>query len=286
MADDSTVATKVPAPVPLTELPALAEGQQRVLDGLRNDGIAIVRFTDLFDDSFWNELETDMGRFVEQTEEELRTGFERTTKKDAIIRRRFLDRAEGSEKWRFSLDDVWLRLAASDVMLDIVNSYRGQWARVHYIDNWYTVPYPDADTRTSSQRWHRDPEDAHVVKVFTYFNDVDEEAGPFEYVPQSTTGSRYGHLWPWGGKDDRYPPPEEFEAAIPPDDVLTLTGSAGTMIFCDTGGFHRGGFARTRPRILSVCSYVSPASGKGHRFVVDFDGREAELSEQARYAVA
>jgi hypothetical protein len=34
-----------------------------------------------------------------------------------------------------------------------------------------------------------------------------------------------------------------------------------------------------------MCSYVSPATGKGHRFVLDFDGREAELSRAARFAL-
>jgi hypothetical protein len=271
---------------PPFDTPALNDAQQRVVDSLRDNGIAVIPFQDLFDESVWNELRADIKGFVDVTEEDLRTsGITRKTKKDAIIRRRYLDRAKGAPKPQLTLDNPWLRVVSSDTMLGIINTYRDQLTRLHYLDSWYTVPYPDADKRISSQRWHRDPEEAHVVKVFLYVNDVDEEAGPFEYVRSSTTGGRYGELWPWEEESSFYPPGDELMAAVAPEDVLTLTGAAGTLIFCDTGGFHRGGFARTKPRILFMCSYVSPATGKGHRFVLDFDGREAELSPAARFAL-
>jgi hypothetical protein len=172
-------------------------------------------------------------------------------------------------------------------MLDVVNSYRRQGTKLYYLDNWYTIPYPDTDKRISSQRWHRDPEEEHVVKVFLYVNDVDEGAGPFEYVRSSATGGRYGDVFRWEEDSDHYyPPHDELMAAVAREDVLTLTGPAGTLIFCDTSGFHRGGFARTKPRILYMGTYVSPAAGRGHRFTVDLDGREAELPAQVRFAIS
>ena len=80
---------------------------------------------------------------------------------------------------------------------------------------------------------------------------------------------------------------EEVAAAVPAEDRLAMTGPAGTMIFCDTSGFHRGGFAKSKPRVLSIWSYVSPeAEQQGHRFEVDLEGREAELSADARAALA
>jgi hypothetical protein len=138
----------------------------------------------------------------------------------------------------------------------------------------------------ASQRWHRDPEDEHVVKVFVYFSDVDEEAGPFEYVRGSTAGGRYGHLWPWGD-GPRYPPADELEASVAAEDRLAVTGSAGTVILCDTGGFHRGGFARTKPRILSIATFLRRDRKEGRRrFTVDFAGREDELAPQVLAALS
>jgi hypothetical protein len=63
---------------------------------------------------------------------------------------------------------------------------------------------------------------------------------------------------PFGG--DLYPPPEEFDQKIPAEAVRTLTGPAGSVIFCNTSGFHRGGFATKRPRIMGVFNYISQAA--------------------------
>jgi Phytanoyl-CoA dioxygenase (PhyH) len=267
------------------ETPALNEIQQGVADALRRDGYAVVGFRDLFDDATWSELVADAAPFVRQTEDSLHDIGDRPAKKHDFIVRRYLNKEEGAAKARHSLDSPWLRIGASETMLDIVNTYRGHWTRLHYLDNWYTVPFSAADKRIASQRWHRDPEEEHIVKVFLYLSDIDDEAGPFEYIRSSATGGRYGDFWPWA-EGDRHPPEDELNQTVPPEDRLTLTGPAGTMIFCDTGGFHRGGFARTKPRILATWSYVSPATGKGHRFEVDFRGREANLPGKVLAALA
>ena len=81
-------------------------------------------------------------------------------------------------------------------------------------DNWYTIPDPSAETRVKSQQWHRDPWDEHITKVFVYFSDVDEDAGPFEYVPQEPPGSGTATSGR-GSSEGVYPPQEEFEATIP-----------------------------------------------------------------------
>jgi hypothetical protein len=275
------------AAAPPFEAPALNEAQQRALEGLRADGIAVAHVTDLFDKSLWAELQADTKGFVAETEEWLLTEGANRTKKDAVIRRRWFSKAKDAPKPHFTFDSPWFRVVASDTMLDVVNRYRGQWTQLYYADNWYTIPSRDSDKRISSQRWHRDPEEEHVVKVFLYVNDIDVDAGPFEYVRSSITGGRYGDVFRWEKDSDHYyPPHDELMAAVAPEDVLTLTGPAGTLIFCDTSGFHRGGFARTKPRILFMGTYVSPAAEIGHRFTVDLGGREAELPAQVRFALA
>ena len=68
-------------------------------------------------------------------------------------------------------------------------------------------------------------------------------------------------------------------------DRLTLTGERGTVFLCDTSGFHRGGFARTRPRVLSYHTFVSGRSDFERRFEVD-PTEDNGLSEPARRALA
>ena len=115
------------------------------------------------------------------------------------------------------------------------------WAKLEYVDVWYTPPVEDPERR-SSQRWHRDFNDRHLLKAFLYLGDVDEESGPFEYVPRTAPGSELEHLWPWRPLGDNYPPEEELDAKVA-DRAVRFTAPKGTLIFCNTSGFHRGGFA-------------------------------------------
>jgi Phytanoyl-CoA dioxygenase (PhyH) len=268
----------------------LNDVQRAAVDDLKRDGIAIVRFVDLFGEELWREACADIEPFIQETKEATRDVGERPAGKEEVIVRRFFHKAakdgEGNgSKPAFAIGSPWLRIAASDLLLDVVNSYREWSTRLFYLDNWFTVPYPGAGERVASQQWHRDPEDEHILKVFVYFSDVDEEAGPFEYVRGSSAGGRYGDLWAWCD-GHRYPPADELEGAVAPEDRLTVTGPAGTIILCDTGGFHRGGFARTKPRILSISTYRRAGRKKGkRRFTVDFAGREETLSPQARVAL-
>ena len=132
---------------------------------------------------------------------------------------------KGEDRPTFGLENPWVSMGASPEFLGIVNAYRSEPMRLHDVDNWYTVPDAEA-ARSASQRWHRDGWENHIVKVFTYFNEVDEEAGPFEYVLGSAAGGRYGSLWPWEDKEV-YPPQDELEAAVDPADCRSLTGGPG-----------------------------------------------------------
>src|SRR3954451_13296086 len=262
--------------------------QQRVLGDLRESGIAIVPFAELVDDdALWQELKADMDAFVAGAEHELEQGGGGKRKKDFLIRRYPRGKKKLPKKPAIlPSDGPWLRYAAGDPMLGIVNAYRGAQVKLVDLDLWYTIPVGDEAERTASQEWHRDPEDQHVVKVFLYFSDVDEDAGPFEYVKHSAEGFEYGHLWPWG-EGERYPPTEELEQAIPAGERVLATGPAGTVVICDTSGFHRGGYARRTPRILSTHTYVNkkitPERPERGKFTAD--GRDGELSDASRFAL-
>ncbi|MEQ1354486.1 MAG: hypothetical protein ABLT11_10735, partial [Candidatus Acidiferrum sp.] len=62
------------------------------------------------------------------------------------------------------LDDPWLKLGYNRRLLDIANSYVGMWSKLEYVDLWYTPPVA-GDQRKSSQRWHRDFNDRHLLKA-------------------------------------------------------------------------------------------------------------------------
>jgi hypothetical protein len=116
--------------------------------------------------------------------------------------------------------------------------------------------------------------------------DVDESMGPFQYVPGSQPGGPYADKWGWRPLGDNYPTEEELEQEIPASAVHTFTGPQATLIFCNTAGFHRGGFSTTNPRVLATVTYSSPASlASLTERSYSFTGRLDELDPPIRFAL-
>ena len=238
--------------------PTLDAAQTEVLGQLREEGYAVVPFSRLIPaPEVWAELSADGDRFVAETEAALQaeaegreSGLRRRAGKEFVIRKySYAD---------VSLDDPWLRLGINRRLLDVANAYLGMWSKLEYIDLWYTPPAPGVE-RVSSQRWHRDFNDRHLLKAFIYLVDVDEQAGPFEYVPRSAPGGELEQLWPWRPLGEYYPPQDDLASKVT-DRAVTFTAERGTLILCNTSGFHRGGFATGKPRALATLTYLSPAS--------------------------
>jgi hypothetical protein len=265
--------------------PALDEVQLDVVERLRRDGYATLPFSELLSDhALWEELEADAGRFIEATEAGLER--EREGGETALKRRAGKEFLVRKYSWGAQLGpgDPWLRVAVHPRLLDLANTYLEMWSKLEYVDVWYTAP-AGGDDRKSSQRWHRDFNDRYLLKAFLYLVDVDEDTGPFEYVPRSAPGSALEELWPWQPLGDNYPPEEEFAERVNGQSV-TFTAPSGTIIFCNTAGFHRGGFARAKPRALATFTWDSPASLKALSernfvFAAEADG----MSETQRYAL-
>ena len=273
--------------------PALDERQRQIVDDLETQGCSTTTVADLFSPAVWNRLTADAQDFTTAMEALYANGPVRKAPKPGKpgkpSKQPGKDKFAMSRRYRKTPPDVtsaWLQIGASERMLDIVNTYLGMWSKLSYVDQWYTPPLGSAADRLGSTRWHRDYNDQHLVKVFVYLVDVDEGTGPFEYIPGSARGGPYSEEWPWNPVAETYPPLDEFARRIPSDAVRTFTAPAGSMIFCNTSGFHRGGFATEKPRSLFVSNYCSPA---GLEALVDrnFDvsGAVGEFPPVARFAL-
>jgi hypothetical protein len=263
--------------------PQLDDSQRAVVEELRSEGLCVVPFTELFPAELWQQLAQDAAGFRREMEHDLSKGSE--------------PRAVGSQQKPFgrrsasgalTLDSPWLSLAASRRMLDVVNSYLRLWSKLTHADQWYSPPLGSEADRVGSMRWHRDYNDRHLVKVFVYLCDVDEGTGPFEYVPGSAGEGPYANEWPWQPLSELYPSQDEFQRRIPESAVRTLTGPEGSMIFCNTSGFHRGGYVTEKPRNLGVFHYTSPAALRSlveRNFEVG-GAAAARLGEVERFALS
>jgi hypothetical protein len=188
------------------------------------------------------------------------------------------------------LDHVLLRVGVSSALLDTVNQYLGMWGKLIYTDAWHTIPV-DIGRRIGSQSWHRDPEDGRMIKAYLYCAEVDEGAGPMEYIPESAAGERYGSQWAWkplGTHAERYPDDEEISARFPAAERVVCTGPEGTLVLCDTDGLHRGGVSVSSPRVLATWTFVTPAamgSTAQRRFRLTGSALAAGLSPAAVFAL-
>jgi hypothetical protein len=271
--------------------PALDDVQQRVLDAVTTDGYATVPFDQLIgDDELRADVEKQGEAFVRGTERGLAA--ESTDGTGSELRRRpgkeFLVRAHSFEGVRLGLDHAWLRACLSRRMLDVANAYLRMWSKLSYVDLWYTVPQPKETERVASQLWHFDFDDKHLLKAFLYLADVDAGTGPFEYVAGSQPGGPYHGVRPWKPMDYGRVPEEEVQAQVPESAVRTFTAERGTLIFCNTSGLHRGGFATTSPRVLATATYCSPASLAAlseRNYQIDAE-EAAMLPAAARFAVS
>ena len=264
--------------------PALDGVQQRIVSELDDEGYCVVPFSELIPDpSTWAAIEQQASAFVADTEAALagdREALRVRAGKEFVVRL-------FSYGVDLDLGDPWFATCASHRLLDVANTYLGLWSKLEYVDMWYSVPQPSDADRKASQRWHRDFNDQHLLKAFLYLVDVDEGTGPFEYVPGSAPGGRYADAWPWRPLGENYPPDGELERRIPEGGIRTFTAPKGTMVFCNTSGFHRGGFATERPRVLATVTYSSPASLKSlTERSYRFTGSPDELDEATLFALS
>lgn len=253
--------------------PALDDVQTRIVQDLKRDGIAVTSLEELFPGE--NLLEK-----LQQYATSLEGSATSRTKK------KFL-----KHYWELTpildLKNPFTKLALQKRILDIANSYMKMWTKLQYYTLIKTIPAAN-EKASYSQKWHRDPQEKRICKMFIYLNDVDENTGPFIYVPKSVYGKKpYGHLFPQNPPLGSYPDEKEVYKSIPKKDIKTYTGKAGSVIFCDASGIHRGGHAKSKERLMSTFFYSAKTFKEEDRYKLPKNTQEIEemLSKEALYAI-
>lgn len=155
------------------------------------------------------------------------------------------------------------RFALDPTVLEIVHAYYGMHVRLRYQDIWHTFVTDRAPVQ--SQLWHRDPEDRQILKVFVALDDVDPDSGPFHYAPGTHAKGAVRRRPAATTRDGATPRSDDAQmgAVVPPERWVTATGPRGRVVFADTRGFHKGGHATGRERVLLVTQYLSRGAGRG-----------------------
>jgi hypothetical protein len=236
--------------------PSLDATQLRIVRELTDQGFALANVQELLAAEEWAAVEGEAQEFVDATESGLAgdgEGLRRRAGKEFLVRKYDVGGV-------VPLSNPWLSAGLSRRMLDVASEYLELWSKLEYLDLWYSLPMGEGEKRVASQIWHRDFDDRHLLKAFLYLSDVDQQSGPFEFVPGSQPGGPYEGVHPWEPMVIGRVSDEEMSKHVPSGSVKTFTAPRGTIIFCNTSGLHRGGFVESKPRVLATVTYCSPAS--------------------------
>ncbi len=233
--------------------------EKGILKQLNSDGIAVTSVGELFDgNSEFQALDIATKSLLENRKQEI-DELKSMANNPAIGSKTFNLEMLGSEL-TFDPESTFARFALNNRLLNIANAYFGMYAKLRYYNVWKTFA-SQGDAR-ESQLWHFDREDNYILKLFLYLDDVDEGAGPFTYAPGTHRKGRFCSIAPefFVESGVRRTTDDQMSAVFPKENWKKGTGKKGTIIFADTRGFHKGGEARTKDRLMYTCMYTSRAS--------------------------
>jgi hypothetical protein len=163
----------------------------------------------------------------------------------------------------------------NDRFIDIVEAYLGMPAAYRGLTARRDIANGEV---TGTRLWHRDSEDARIVKIIVYLNDVDsQEDGPFEYIPRSALSSADGLSVFDGNRISD----AEIDRVVAKDQQKLCLGRAGTVIFTDTCSvFHKGALGKRRDRYTLFYPFNSaiPLSPRDCTILFDVECFRAQVS--------
>lgn len=253
---------------------SLSSAETEIVRKLNNHGIAITSVNHLLvNDLDFKELDSAVAGLLKKKTGDIADLKLKAGNESAIGSKTFNLEALGSEP-TFDAEDIFARFALNNTLLNIADAYFRMRAKLRYYNVWYTAA--SASAARESQLWHFDREDNYILKIFLYLDDVDEGSGPFTYALGTHRKGQFRSIVPEyfleGGV--RRTTDEQMAVVFPRKNWRKCIGKKGTIIFADTRGYHKGGEARTKDRLMYTCMYTSPASESKEliKFPSPFDG--------------
>ena len=134
-------------------------------------------------------------------------------------------------------------LAIAEQYLRLPVAYHGAVFRHSFVDGRQVGP----------RLWHRDGEDRQVLRSVVYLNDVDEDGGPFEYLPRPIAAANAKALSKVRQRSDA-----EMAALVPRELWKRCVGPAGTVVLADSAQvFHHESLQRGTERAVVMMGHAS-----------------------------
>ncbi|BAZ12751.1 hypothetical protein NIES4071_45840 [Calothrix sp. NIES-4071] len=218
----------------LINLPILSPVDLKLVEALKNEGVAITSLEELVIASSSNMLAA--------------------TKKImplipcAVKRNEYVVHATNEQMMEYPEIFLWglerriLNIAETYFGLPV--AYHGAYLRRDIANN----------VQRKSRLWHMDTEDRQVLKAIIYLHDVNEQQGPFQYIPMAVTQKLVQTLKYKQG----YIQDSVMQHTASLSDCKSCLGVVGTVIFAATGSiFHRGKIPVASDRLALFFDYTS-----------------------------
>ncbi|WP_369299250.1 phytanoyl-CoA dioxygenase family protein [Limnospira fusiformis] len=134
------------------------------------------------------------------------------------------------------------------------------------VSAWFSFPLTDCELAVrerslsdAAQKFHFDMDRLRFVNIFIYLNDVTLDNGPFVYVKGSH------HTKPPNLRDGRYED-SEISAFYSNQDIVEVTGPAGSIFVTDNFGFHKGKPLNSGFRCVFQLVYSVSLFGAEHQY--------------------
>jgi len=227
-----------------------------IVSKLFSDGIAFAHVNDIFGSQLGSELFTSAQKWIESEEKNLRVN---------PIKQYLFSYLEPN--WELDFSNPILKFYLSPEFIYVASNYLGYVPQLNEFIIEKTIPVGSV-AAVQSQNWHRDPQEKRTLKIFLYLSDVSSDSGPFIYVKHSspTSKGKYSRIAPQVLPKGSYPDPHLIEQTVSNSDICIANAQKGTIIFCDTSGIHKGGYAKANQRIMATGFYPSKFYTKGKNF--------------------
>ncbi len=154
------------------------------------------------------------------------------------------------------------QVATDPYFFSIAQDYLGFNPVFDILAMWWSAPTCNQELQSrAAQLYHFDMDRLKFVKFFVYLTDVDTHTGPHCYVRGSHKRKPAALL-----RDDRLSD-EEVRAHYLADDLVELTGQAGTMLAVDTRGFHKGKPLERRDRLIFQVQFADSLFGQNYPLI-------------------
>ena len=162
----------------------------------------------------------------------------------------------GEKAWRTEVPSVTVKnplynlqsikdLVFNESIFNIASLFLGGSAKITFVK--VKKSYANFNIYSSDQKYHSDDNSANFLKIIIYLNDVGVRDGGFHYVKNSRSDFRLGEYSYYNDSD--------VSLKYPKENIIYFKGKAGSAMFADTLGIHKGGRSSNKDRFALLLNF-------------------------------